>query len=638
MVSRSLLISLLIGVVLYPCRLSAQKDTVILDRFVVQGSQRSELRDFSNQPIDTLRLMATRTGSLADLLAQSSPVTMRYYGPGQLASASFRGASASQTVVVWNGIRINSPMMMQSDLASIPVHLISHGTLAFGSATLEYASGAFGGVVALMSEIEAGEKPEISVAATAGSFGYISGHAALTLKFGKLLSQTSVYQEFARNNYPYPDNFSGISPYPTEKRLNAGYKQRGIVQQIMAPGRKGWRYQAAFWYQDNQREIPYPIHQPQGKYEQSQNDKDLRMMFLASTRIREAAILEIRTGYQAGLMHFIDERSVTDATHSIQNMQQGVTMYGRINGWSWRTLAEYELQQVNSDAYNGPILRHIAASFAEILKDDGRKFTYGLSGRMEVIPGYNLSVIPALTAGYYPGDSRKHLVRVMVMRNRQIPGLNDLYWVPGGNLDLKPEKGPSVELGYERKPVVIGLVTLTPKVMAYYQQIENKIRWMPDSTTLWSAVNIGQVQMKGIESMLRATLKWHKTHFEGSAGIQVTSASRLSDKAEVVSRQLPYQPLISAAFSLIANAPFMVLAIENTLTGKQYTNIDNTSWLPSYNLTNVKILTKKYDRKHVTLQGSFNLYNLFDRKYQAIAWYPMPGISFRTGIDINLKP
>ncbi|MFO7723240.1 MAG: TonB-dependent receptor [Bacteroidales bacterium] len=631
-------LSILIGVFFFPCRSSAQSDTVMLDLFLVKGGLRNELRDFSNQSVDSVQLFLTRSGSLADLLSQSSPVTMRYYGPGQLASAGFRGASASQTVVVWNGIRINNPMMMQTDLATLPVQLVSEATLAFGSGTLQHASGAFGGVVNLTTAQTFPEKPELSMNLIAGSFGYFSKSASLAFKTGPIQSQTTIYQECAENNFPYPDNFAGSTPYPVEKRINAGYDQRGIMQHFLLGGNKGWKYQTTLWYQENHREIPYPILQPQGKYVQTQSDDDLRIMFLASSGIRKSAKMEVHAGYQEGRMHFRDERSVTDAMHQVRNLQQGVKIFGRINGWSWLSLAEYELQQVISDAYQGALLRHIAASYGEIIRDKGNRLTYGLSARIEVVSGFTLSGMPALIAGYKLGNSRAHFARIMLMRNRQLPGLNDLYWIPGGNPELMPEKGPAIEVGYERKPLAAGSFLFTPRIVMYYQRTEDKIRWLPDSTALWSAVNIGQVRMKGLESFLKVSVNWQQTHFEGLARIQVTSASRLPEERGDVPKQLVYQPFFAASFILMAETPFVVVAIENTFTGKQYTNTDNTAWLPAYTLTNCKILSQNFEKRHFTLQGSFNLYNLFDRHYQAIAWYPMPGRSFRAGINIKLKP
>jgi vitamin B12 transporter len=620
-----------------PPSLVAQSDTVMLDRFMVWGTQRSDIRDFSNQPLDTVHLQKGRTGSLADLLSQTSPVTMRYYGPGQLASAGFRGAAASQTVVVWNGIRINNPMMMQTDLATIPVQLISSGSLAFGSGTLEHASGAFGGVVTLESQPATADVDLVSFNASAGSFGFFSGNTSLSIHSDKLMLQTSLYHQSAGNAFPYPDNFSGIRPYPVEMRENAGYSQQGVVQQLHYAGVKGWQYQAGLWYQDNDRDVPYPIHQPQGKYIQKQEDKDLRLIFTASSRIGKRAKMALKAGYQEGMMHFIDERSATDATHLTRNLQLGASTDGRCQGWLWRTQGEYEMQEVNSDAYQGTVRRHIPAFYGELIRDKGRRFNYGLTGRMEMVNMEAFELMPAVMAGYHSGKSRAHFLRLMVMRNRQLPGMNDLYWIPGGNPQLKPEYGPAFEFGYEKKPFMIGNVTSSASVVLYYQQIANKIKWMPDSTTLWSAVNIGEVKMQGLEAQFRSMWKWHDAVFDATARLNFTSATRMTNQNSGRDLQLMYQPLLASTFALTAHTRLFFLSLENTITGKQFTNVDNTAWLPPFALTHLRIRARTFEMRFIDLHGNLNLNNILNKHYQAIAWYPIPGRTIHAGININIK-
>ncbi|MCE2776591.1 MAG: Plug domain-containing protein [Algoriphagus sp.] len=48
------------------------------------------------------------TRSLGDLLQETSPIFVRQYGSGMLASPSFRGTSPGHTALFWNGVPINS--------------------------------------------------------------------------------------------------------------------------------------------------------------------------------------------------------------------------------------------------------------------------------------------------------------------------------------------------------------------------------------------------------------------------------------------------------------------------------------------------------------------------------------------------
>ena len=55
-------------------------------------------------------LQANKTRSLAELLTDHTSIYIKSLGTGALSTASFRGTSASQTRVNWNGINITPPL------------------------------------------------------------------------------------------------------------------------------------------------------------------------------------------------------------------------------------------------------------------------------------------------------------------------------------------------------------------------------------------------------------------------------------------------------------------------------------------------------------------------------------------------
>lgn len=59
---------------------------------------------------DSLALRSGLSVNLSELLAASSPVFVKSYGPGGMATAHFRGTAASHSRIVWNGLNLNSPM------------------------------------------------------------------------------------------------------------------------------------------------------------------------------------------------------------------------------------------------------------------------------------------------------------------------------------------------------------------------------------------------------------------------------------------------------------------------------------------------------------------------------------------------
>ncbi len=90
--------------------------------------------------------------SLTEVLNETTPLFIKYYGSGGTATSSFRGTSAGHTQVTWNGININDPMLGQSDFSLIPSGMIDNVMISFGGASMDLGNGAIGGIINLENE------------------------------------------------------------------------------------------------------------------------------------------------------------------------------------------------------------------------------------------------------------------------------------------------------------------------------------------------------------------------------------------------------------------------------------------------------------------------------------------------------
>jgi vitamin B12 transporter len=612
--------------------LVAQSDTTVLTPFVVQGRLPIDMVDAHREVLDSLQLAITKGGSLADLLSQVSPVTLRYYGPGQLASAGFRGASASQTVLVWNGIRINNPMLMQTDLSSIPLGLIDEGRISFGSGTLGHASGAFGGVIALnnnLTGIPLGQA--ILIDQSIGSFG--SDHYQAQMRWNRrgFSGKTLYYRESTENNYPYIDNFS-TSDWQTKTRRNASFHQQGMMHQMGFASGANLKGKLMIWGQQKTNHIPYPIHQPQDAYQQYQTEDFIKVL-LGAEAMFGGVHTEFFSGFQAGIMTYYDERSRTDARHFTRNIQQGVKLHGGGHLWQWRLHADDEFQQVVTSAYDQVRERRIHALYGALMYTPTVDWYAGAATRAELVKGQGLDAMPSLMAGRKFGKLRQHSVKGMMMFNRQLPGFNDLYWVPGGNPDLLPERGVGGEICYEKSPDTIGSIVIQPQFTTFFQRIDQKISWLPDSGAMWSAFNIGLVQLYGLDALISAR---YKHHLHILIRGQYTAAQKIGEDGGRELQQLVYQPHLSGSGLLRFQSKHGILSWETTFTGKRFTNAANTNYLPPYTLSNLRLLSSSFKFGFVDLQASFSVVNLFNVSYQGIAWFPMPGRTFRVGLSMKM--
>lgn len=82
--------------------------------------QRGKRRSPGN-PYFPSHFISHKTRSLAELLTDHTSIYIKSLGTGALSTASFRGTSASQTRVNWNGINITPPLSGTFDFSQIPV-------------------------------------------------------------------------------------------------------------------------------------------------------------------------------------------------------------------------------------------------------------------------------------------------------------------------------------------------------------------------------------------------------------------------------------------------------------------------------------------------------------------------------------
>ena len=97
------------------CQLSIDMDEV-------QVTAYRKLSDTGVQQtkLDTAVLHQNIALSMSEILTQHSTLFIKSYGRATEATAEFRGTSPSHTQVLWNGMKINSPMLGTVDFSTIP--------------------------------------------------------------------------------------------------------------------------------------------------------------------------------------------------------------------------------------------------------------------------------------------------------------------------------------------------------------------------------------------------------------------------------------------------------------------------------------------------------------------------------------
>jgi iron complex outermembrane receptor protein len=133
----------------------AQNDSINKLKEVVVSD--SNLKNFSNtQSIQRLNdsIISKNQSSLTSLLNYNTVLYFKENGLGMTSAPSFRGTTSQQTVVVWNGINVNSQLLGQADFNTISTRGFNSIDVKAGGGSVVYGSGAIGGTIHLNNDLK----------------------------------------------------------------------------------------------------------------------------------------------------------------------------------------------------------------------------------------------------------------------------------------------------------------------------------------------------------------------------------------------------------------------------------------------------------------------------------------------------
>ena len=137
--------------------------------------------------------------------------------------------------------------------------------------------------------------------------------------------------------------------------------------------------------------------------------------------------------------------------------------------------------------------------FAELEAKVNSKLSAVLLLREELIDFEHKDILPLLRLTFQPNPSKQLLISGSVAKNSHLPTLNDLYYIPGGNPNLKSEKGTLYDLGTSDS-FTFGNNQIHTGISFFYSNINDWIIWLPTFQGYWEPKNIERVVSSGVES------------------------------------------------------------------------------------------------------------------------------------------
>ena len=621
----------------------------------------------SSAPLQTLQakeLSKINAMQVSDAAKYFSGVQVKDYGGiGGLKTISVRSLGANYSGISYDGMIVRDQQTGQTDLSRFSLDNVQNLTLSIGEGdpifqtALHRASAGTLTIVTSAFQPDETKKRAIKLSLKGGSFGLFNTSLSATQTINKTFS-LNVYAEYLQSegNYPYTQSY-GYEQEPDSKnrRTNSDVRFCKLESNLTGKFKNGGKLLLKTNYYDSDRGIPgsaiyynpYSGERSKDKatfsqlnYTQKLNDLfDFQVNAKFSFSLGDYT--DVNNKYPGGKLEalYLQREYYLNATLRYTASEKwsfswaNDGMYGNFNNsfescpfpsritWLSALSAKFELPRFT---LTGSLLNHFAEDRTQV---ETRK-----KSRLHLSPYLGFSVkplenLPVRLRGYFKNTYR-------------FPTFGDMYFSSVPNDDLQPENASQYNAGIVYTTAFNDCFSLLSfSGDAYYNRIENKIVAIPRySMYIWSVQNYGKVDINGIDFNL-------KMQFRSNAGFScLLSATytyqnvldKTTETSQVYNQQLPYTPRHSASGFIQIETPWLDCNYTLLYCGKRYYERINR-WeyqMKSYADQGISLMKNiRWNSYSLTLTAE--CLNLFNAPYEVVRSYPMPGRSFRFGLEFR---
>lgn len=609
-------------------------DTLELRPFEVVATRLSHYAAGTKvQCVDSAALQRLRFADLGAVLASETPVFVKSYGLGSLATTSFRGGSANHTAILWNGFNIGSPMNGQVDLSLIPMAAAGSVRVQYGGTSALWGSGALGGAIHLNNEPHFGRGLAIDGGAGFGSYGDLRQQARVEWSGKRSISAIALFNAEAQNGFHY--SVREATRTVQREQTNARFRQHGLIAEQHIRINERQRLNARLWYQHTAREIPPTRVQPESSAHQ--DDGALRATAEWS-RTAEKVNMAARGAYFDERLDWF-EVAGTPAVPSrsrtwISEAEARIRLTAR---HSMQLGLNNTHATATSDGYPQGTTQNRTALFTAYRYQSRNGRTIGsLSAREELMDG---ALMPLTASAGMEHDARSWLkLKAQGARVYRVPTFNELYWRPGGDPNLLPENGFTGDAGVVMR-TERGAFTARTEVTAFSRSITNWIIWLP-GPGYWSPRNILHVWSRGVET--DSEIAWRQGRSTLKMGVITNHVVSTNQKPTSVNdasvdKQLIYVPMYSGQGRIAVERGRFALRFSAAYTGYRYTSTDNREFLAPYWICNAYASHRLFAKHTWSATVFVNANNLFAADYEIMLNRPMPLRNYQAGISFHFE-
>ncbi len=600
---------------------------------------------------------------MADALHRMPGITLRDYGgAGGMKTVAVRGFGAKHTGVCYDGVMLSECQSGEIDLSRYSLDNVDRLSLVIGDNDdifIPARQASVPAVLNIVSAVPNGNPYDLRAQLKVGSFGFVSPFVRYEQQVTDAVSLWAVGEyTYAENDYPYTikNGNETVSDRRSNSRMNCGHGEVNFMARLspsdMLTGK--------VYYYDNDRQLPGQVHYYTTLSGETLHDRNFFGQLMYQTRLGENVSLRTHAKFNWMESVFRDRLypdGVNDASYwQREGYVSASLLYVPHRDWALDYAADYAYNNLNGSSartvvgrpYRHTVLQSATAKYStrrltvmgrllwSLYLNDAKEGNSARNMR-RLSPSLSLSYRLLADYGLYARASYKNIFRS--------PTFNESYYYHYGSPDLKPESTDQWNVGLTwevRSKTEDGRrrgTEVQTTLDIYYNKVRDMIVAVPKTMFVWSCVNVGKVQVFGLDAMLRGV-----QHFTDRQRLTVTAGysyqrvqNMVSSESPHYKKQIAYMPEHSASASVGYEHPWLNGAVHCVAVSERWANNEHYEGTCIDGYYDVGLtLWREFRIGRNQIEARFDLKNVFDRQYEIVSHYPMPGRSYQISINYQI--
>lgn len=581
--------------------------SIELEELIIEKNKISNQSKSQHAIVLNDSLVENSVGTFTDFLQKNTTLYFKENGYGMVSSPTFRGTTAQQTSVLWNGIKINSSLLGQTDFNATAFKSYDHIVVKPGGGSVLYGSSAIGGTIHLNNELQFNRKTTNEIQLNYGSFNTQGIHYKISTGFEKFAINVHFGYNKSDNDYEWigknRKNINGQF-FNTDFGAELAYKinSKNTVEFYSST------------YNDDRHFALLTPYQTKTKYQNSYYRNLLKWHYKTNRFLNTFYAANIKESYS-----YFDQLPTDSKSGGKANTLyfKNESFYNLLQNFKLSGFLEY--QKTTGEGQNSGLPFSTQEIFAVSVLgnyDFTNRFGIEVGAKNEMAKDYQNPFL-FLTGFYY--NTELYQLKLNSSKNYRIPTFNDLYWQPGGNLNLKPETSYQFDINNNFK-----YKSVTFNISTYYTSIKEMIRWIPTNAGFWEANNVDEVTIYGADIFLNLKKQWNHHSVQLNSNYGYTKS--IDKKTE---KQLTYTPLHKFNVQLFYGYKNFSIVPSFLYVGEIFTTAsnDNASAIAGYGIIDVD-LQQKINIKNNPFIINLKIKNAANTVYTNMPERVMPGRNY----------